>query len=188
MGKKTGLTMFGVRVGAKPLIGMLVAACLGALSTAANAAPSKFEVLEEVFRSYQGEIECLARAIYFEARSEPLAGQFAVARVILNRVDSAYYPGTVCDVVYQNDHMHNACQFSFACDGIAETIAEPDAYEVARQISVNTFQCDSECRVTRGELARSTHYHADYVEKVRRQSLSLRHLYWNSVYFQCSRR
>ncbi len=155
--------MLGVWSGGKPFLGMLGAAFFGAMLSVANAAPSKFETREKVARSYIREIECLAQAVYFEARSEPQAGQVAVARVILNRVDSDYYPHTVCDVVYQNDHMHNACQFSFACDGVPEQIAEPIAFEVARQISVDAFRCDSKCRVRYGQLARSTHYHADYV-------------------------
>ena len=60
---------------------------------------------------------CLAQAIYHEARGEPEAGQWAVAAVILNRVQSSRYPTTVCGVVYQNAAKFNRCQFSFACDG-----------------------------------------------------------------------
>ena len=63
------------------------------------------------------EIECLAQAIYHESRGEPDRGQWAVASVILNRVDSRTYSDTVCGAVFQNAHMVNRCQFSFACDG-----------------------------------------------------------------------
>jgi N-acetylmuramoyl-L-alanine amidase len=63
------------------------------------------------------EKHCLAQAVYFEARGEPEDGQWAVASVILNRVASPQYPNTVCGVVFQNAHMRNRCQFSFACDG-----------------------------------------------------------------------
>jgi len=63
------------------------------------------------------ERTCLAQAIYHESRGEPEAGQWAVASVILNRVRSPLYPDTVCGVVFQNAHLRNACQFSFACDG-----------------------------------------------------------------------
>jgi len=69
--------------------------------------------------------QCLAEAIYFEARGEPEEGQVAVAQVILNRVRSGLYPGTVCDVVYQNKERHNRCQFSFACDQTAERVPDP---------------------------------------------------------------
>lgn len=63
------------------------------------------------------EVRCLAQAVYHEARGEPESGQWAVASVILNRVDSHQYPDTVCEVVFQNAHLRNRCQFSFACDG-----------------------------------------------------------------------
>lgn len=64
-----------------------------------------------------GEVHCLAQAVYHEARGEPESGQWAVASVILNRVESRAYPDTVCEVVFQNAHLANRCQFSFACDG-----------------------------------------------------------------------
>ena len=48
--------------------------------------------------------ECLARNIYFEARNEPFAGQFAVAMVTLNRVHDKQFPNTICKVVYQGIH------------------------------------------------------------------------------------
>jgi N-acetylmuramoyl-L-alanine amidase len=54
-----------------------------------------------------GERECLARAVYFEARGEPLEGQLAVAQVILNRVASGRFADSVCGVINQPG------QFSF---------------------------------------------------------------------------
>lgn len=72
--------------------------------------------------------ECLANAIYFEARGEIIKGQYAVAEVILNRVASPAYPNNVCAVVYQGSARRNACQFSFMCDGRAEFIREPKAF------------------------------------------------------------
>jgi spore germination cell wall hydrolase CwlJ-like protein len=59
--------------------------------------------------------QCLTEAIYFEARGESLAGQIAVAEVILNRADSPLYPGTVCGVVKQRGG--GGCQFSYVCQG-----------------------------------------------------------------------
>lgn len=63
------------------------------------------------------EVYCLGQAIYHEARGEPDSGQWAVASVILNRTQARQYPNTVCGVVFQNAHLPNRCQFSFACDG-----------------------------------------------------------------------
>lgn len=53
------------------------------------------------------EQECLAGAVYFEAKGEPLDGQLAVAQVILNRARSGRFPSSVCGVVFQPS------QFSF---------------------------------------------------------------------------
>lgn len=53
------------------------------------------------------DLRCLAGAVYFEARGEPLAGQLAVAQVIINRSEDNRFPGTYCSVVRQKG------QFSF---------------------------------------------------------------------------
>ena len=61
-------------------------------------------------------LHCLTTAIYYEAASEPDAGQRAVAQVVLNRVAHPLWPNSVCGVVYQGSE-RPGCQFSFACDG-----------------------------------------------------------------------
>lgn len=62
-------------------------------------------------------LQCMTAAIYYEAASEPDAGQRAVAQVVLNRVAHPAYPKSVCGVVYQGSEKPTGCQFSFACDG-----------------------------------------------------------------------
>jgi hypothetical protein len=62
-------------------------------------------------------LQCLTAAIYYEAASEPDAGQRAVAQVVLNRVAHPSYPSTVCGVVFQGSERSTGCQFSFTCDG-----------------------------------------------------------------------
>ncbi|MFM5929530.1 MAG: cell wall hydrolase [Novosphingobium sp.] len=62
-------------------------------------------------------LTCLTQAIYYEAASEPDAGQRAVAQVVLNRVMHPAYPNTVCGVVFQGSERTTGCQFSFTCDG-----------------------------------------------------------------------
>jgi spore germination cell wall hydrolase CwlJ-like protein len=81
------------------------------------------------------EWQCLAEALYFEARGETVAGQFAVAEVILNRRDLAAYPNTVCGVVNQGTGRRYACQFSFTCDGVADRIREPAAFAQVGKIA-----------------------------------------------------
>ena len=77
--------------------------------------------------------ECLRKALYFEARGESLKGQFAVAEVILNRVDSAAYPDTVCGVVQQGGK--GGCQFSYVCDGMRDSMSEAAALDEAGRIA-----------------------------------------------------
>ncbi|MCB6178712.1 cell wall hydrolase [Rhodobacter sp. Har01] len=77
--------------------------------------------------------QCLTEAIYFEARGETLKGQFAVAEVILNRVDSGLYPASVCGVVRQRGG--GACQFSYVCDGSPDKMRERGAREIAARIA-----------------------------------------------------
>ncbi len=62
-------------------------------------------------------LQCLANAVYYEAASEALGGQRAVAQVVLNRVAHPSYPNSVCGVVYQGSERRTGCQFSFTCDG-----------------------------------------------------------------------
>lgn len=57
------------------------------------------------------EHECLAGAVYFESKGEPLDGQLAVAEVIMNRARSGRFPETACGVVFQRG------QFSFVRGG-----------------------------------------------------------------------
>ena len=79
------------------------------------------------------EFECLATALYFEARGEGIKGQAAVAEVILNRVESPQFPRTICGVVNQSNG--RGCQFSYTCDGYADRIREQGAWSVARKVA-----------------------------------------------------
>lgn len=78
------------------------------------------------------ERQCLAEAIYYEARGESFAGQLAVAEVVLNRVRHRAYPETVCGVVYQGSERVTGCQFSFTCDGSLERTAQGRAWAPRR--------------------------------------------------------
>jgi spore germination cell wall hydrolase CwlJ-like protein len=119
--------------------------------------------------NYARQLRCLAEGMYFEARGEPWRGQLAVGRVILNRVSSKHYPDSICDVVYQNSHLHNRCQFSFACDGKADVIRNAKVWYDVRGYAAwllanrpNEREV-SEYRVL-ASLQTATHYHADYVQ------------------------
>jgi hypothetical protein len=110
-------------------------------------------------RRQVAEQQCLARAIYFEARSESEIGRLAVARVILNRVNSPFYPDSICGVVYQNAEKRDGCQFSFACDGKSDRPRQGAAWKVAKSLAARAIAGEGEVQA----IATATHYHADYV-------------------------
>jgi len=93
---------------------------------------------------------CLALALYFEARSEPIIGQLAVGAVIMNRVEHSEWPNTVCKVVWQKK------QFSFTHDGKSDKPREKEAWNKAKAFAniILTTPLD----YSKG----SNHYHADY--------------------------
>ena len=81
------------------------------------------------------EWRCLSEALYFEARGESVKGQFAVAEVIMNRVDSPRFPDTVCGVIHQGTGRKYQCQFTYTCDGHAEKISEPRAFDRVAKVA-----------------------------------------------------
>lgn len=103
-------------------------------------------------------LRCLSQAIYFEAAREPLAGQRAVAQVVLNRVRHPAYPNSVCGVVFQGSARSTGCQFSFTCDGSLTWAPEPWLWRQVEAVAQEALQGFVETGV-----GSATHYHADYV-------------------------
>src|SRR3546814_19751867 len=79
------------------------------------------------------ELKCLAGAVYFESKGETLAGQLAVARVVINRSQSGDFLDSICGVVYQPS------QFSFIRDGRMPSIKRSEERRVGTE-------CVSTCR------------------------------------------
>ena len=74
-------------------------------------------------------ITCLALNVYHEARNEPMNGMYAVASVVINRVQDDRWPNNVCAVVkdgYRKDSVK--CQFSWYCDGKTDRPKEDRAH------------------------------------------------------------
>ncbi|WP_375450270.1 cell wall hydrolase [uncultured Devosia sp.] len=88
----------------------------------------------------QSESDCLAQAIYHEARGETEAGQLAVANVIVNRALSGRFPATLCGVIYQNASKgYHRCQFTFACDGRSDAPSERRAWSRSKVIAAEVY-------------------------------------------------
>ena len=107
------------------------------------------------------EANCLATAVYFESKGEPLVGQLAVAQVVINRARSGRFPPTLCGVVKQH------AQFSFVRGGAFPHVdAGCNAWRRARAIA----------RIAQNSLMASLPsdvlwYHADYVAPRWRQAM-----------------
>jgi spore germination cell wall hydrolase CwlJ-like protein len=112
------------------------------------------------YQAYLREKDCLATAIYFEARSESAMGQRAVAEVILARTKVPGRPKTICGVVYEGSHRRTGCQFSFTCDGIADRVRDRDSWRQAMKIATNVMRTGGKVNAVAGG---ATFYHADYV-------------------------
>lgn len=121
---------------------------------------------EAEFQSRQRR--CLATAIYFEARGEPIQGQLAVAQVVMNRVRSETYPDTICGVVFQGQWRRRGCQFSFTCDGIADVPRNQTTWELAQRLAARV----TDGKVWLAEVGHATHYHATYVRPRWRRQLN----------------
>ena len=118
---------------------------------------------------------CLAQNIYYEARGSSRADQIAVADVVINRVEDARYPDSICEVVQQGKQhangqmVRNACQFSWYCDGKSDWPTDMDAWVIAQQIAHNMITYGDWRGLTEG----STHYHANYVKPSWARTLTL---------------
>ncbi|MBB4615194.1 cell wall hydrolase [Novosphingobium taihuense] len=102
-------------------------------------------------------LQCLTSAIYYEAASEPDAGQRAVAQVVLNRVAHPAWPNTVCGVVYQGSE-RPSCQFSFACDGSLARRPMKAFWDRARRVAA-----DALAGYVYAPVGLATHYHTTAV-------------------------
>jgi hypothetical protein len=111
-------------------------------------------------------LDCLTAAVYYEAASEPRAGQEAVAQVVLNRLRHPSFPKSVCGVVYDGVGTASTCQFTFACDGSTSRQPVARLWENAREVAAAALSGH-----VASQVGTATHYHAVYVNPYWRASL-----------------
>ena len=121
-------------------------------------------VLHSVFAKQDDirDLTCLAFNVYFEARGEPVAGQYAVAEVTMNRVASGRYPDTVCGVVHQEnwDPLRKRYVSAFSWTELDQRPSLEDetfrqAWEVAEAVYYGRHT---------PRLGGALHYHATYIK------------------------
>jgi spore germination cell wall hydrolase CwlJ-like protein len=120
------------------------------------ARPFMLKVANEADRTRA--IECLTSAIYYEAASEAIEGQRAVAQVVLNRLRHPAYPNTVCGVVFQGAERATGCQFTFTCDGALARTPHAGLWRQARQIAEAAL-----AGAVYKPVGWATHYHTNWV-------------------------
>jgi len=135
---------------------------LAGLGLALQAVFAFQDVRRERERAVQdASLACLARNIYFEARGEPVAGQFAVAEVTMNRKASRLFPRSVCEVVYQKTwdpiRKRHVAAFSWTeFNKLPEPIGEDwqRAQKVAKAVYYNRYT---------PQLQGALYFHATYI-------------------------
>ena len=128
------------------------------IASVANPAARPFVMAQADLIDATRAVDCMTAAIYFEAASEPLEGQRAIAQVVLNRVRHPAFPKSVCGVVFQGSNRSTGCQFTFACDGSINRRPLADAWQRAREVAVAALN-----GYVAKKVGNATHYHADYV-------------------------
>lgn len=117
------------------------------------------------------ELRCLATAVYFESKGEPLEGQLAVAQVILNRVESGRWAPSICGVINQPR------QFSFIRDGRSDEPRRAAQWRTAQAIAL--IAATDNWRPVVGD---ATHFHATRVapgwRNLRRVSVIGNHVFY----------
>ena len=98
------------------------------------------------------QLNCLAKNIFYEAGSESLFGQAAVARVVMNRIAHGFGKNP-CAVVYQvtqvdkliDDEIHKVklCQFSWVCEGKVDPNKNNPKYKQAEQVAYDVLAYDA---------------------------------------------
>jgi spore germination cell wall hydrolase CwlJ-like protein len=128
------------------------------VSTLPNPAARPFRLAVTNDADRARAIECLTSAIYYEAASESLDGQRAVAQVVLNRVRHPAYPNSVCGVVFQGSERTTGCQFTFTCDGSIARTPHAGLWRQARELAEAAL-----AGAVYKPVGWATHYHTNWV-------------------------
>lgn len=152
-GYENGGTAYGLTPQAAALLNASIP-----ISHEPNPAAARFMLAGAAGGDRARALDCLTAAVYYEAATEPLEGQQAVAQVVINRVRNLAYPKTVCGVVFQGYERTTGCQFSFTCDGSLGRAPNPALWEKAKHVAEAALSGAVASRV-----GLATHYHTFWV-------------------------
>ena len=103
-------------------------------------------------------LHCMSLAVYYEAGSESLNGQHAVAQVVINRMRHPAWPHSICGVVFQGSERTTGCQFTFTCDGALRKPPSGRRWRGAQSVAYAALT-----GYVQADVGLSTHYHTDWV-------------------------
>lgn len=141
---------------------------------------------------FEAAVFCLAMNAYWEARNQDMNGMIAVSQVVMNRVESEFYPDDACSVITQGPEkpswkdpsvfypVRHKCQFSWYCDGKSDEIPEQDKeiWEQARMVAAGVYLGKVDDN-TNGSLW----YHADYVRPAWSEVKDVRAVIGNHIFY-----
>jgi hypothetical protein len=107
---------------------------------------------------YAKSLACLTAAVYYEAATESVDGQRAVAQVVLNRLRHPAYPNSVCGVVFQGSERSTGCQFTFTCDGALARAPHAGIWARSRAVAEAALAGS-----VYAPVGWATHYHTNWV-------------------------
>jgi N-acetylmuramoyl-L-alanine amidase len=145
----------------KPLIESVVV-----IDTQTQQSPPKVDIPPPAREVDARSKQCLAMALYWEARGEGQQGMLAVSSVVLNRVEDERFPDTVCGVVHEGGE-YGRCQFSWWCDGKSDAPTNQAEWSEVNSLA-HTFLATRPQDPTDGALF----YHATSIKRPWRRQLT----------------
>lgn len=103
-------------------------------------------------------LHCMSLAVYYEAGSESLNGQHAVAQVVINRMRHPAWPHSICGVVFQGSERKTGCQFTFTCDGALRKPPSGRRWRASQSVAYAALT-----GYVQADVGLATHYHTDWV-------------------------
>lgn len=129
--------------------------------------------------SKEAATECLTSAIYYEAASEGVDGERAVAQVVVNRARHPAFPPSICGVIYQGADRTTGCQFTFSCDGSLARIPVKSAWVFAKGIAKAALS-----GYVYAPVGLATHYHTNKVVPYWSSSLDFANLIKTQLFYR----
>lgn len=161
---------------------LMIGAALLVFSVAVYAVLERHERAQEAARAHERQsLECLALNVYHEARGEPPEGQYAVAEVTLNRAASPRFPGTVCEVVYEQrwDAIRERKVGGFSwTEFYSVPDPEGEAWEFARKVAEDVYHRRVPPRVDGALFYHATYIRPSWARERKRVGVIGRHVFY----------